>query len=214
LAIEPISIIALIALTIISLSLLITTDWRISILLLSLQYVAVFLMVLISWPLQMAVIKLVAGWMAGAVLGMAVISAPTVRQRLESRPQSGEEGSRASAWSSFIQTGRPFQLLAAGLVGLSVFYLAPQIVQWIPEIGIVPALGGLTLIGMGLLKLGFNDQPLMIILGLLTVLAGFEIIYSILEISALVAGLLAVITLGLALVGAYLLTAPDMEGIE
>jgi len=37
---------------------------------------------------------------------------------------------------------------------------------------------------------------------------------SILENSALVAGLLAVITLGLALVGAYLLTAPDMEGSE
>lgn len=213
-AIEPISIIALIAITISSLSLLITTDWRISILLLSLQYVAVFLLVLISWPLQMAVVKLVAGWMAGAVLGMAVISAPTVRQRLESGSQSGEEESPASAWNSFIQTGRPFQILAAGLVGLSVFYLAPQIIQWIPEISIVPALGGLTLIGMGLLKLGFNDQPLMSILGLLTVLAGFEIIYSILENSALVAGLLAVITLGLALVGAYLLTAPDMEGSE
>ena len=211
---EPLSIIALIAIAVISLSLLITTDWRISILLLSLQYVAVFLLVLISWPLQMAVVKLVAGWMAGAVIGMAIISSPTVRQKLEYGSQSVNNESRASVWSTFIQTGRPFQLLAAGLVGLSVIYLAPQIDEWIPKIGIVPALGGLTLIGMGLLKLGFNDQPLMIIFGLLTVLAGFEIIYSILENSALVAGLLAVITLGLALVGAYLLTAPDMEGIE
>jgi hypothetical protein len=48
-------------------------------------------------------------------------------------------------------------------------------------------------------------------LGLLTVLSGFEILYSAVEVSALVTGLLAGVNLGLALVGAYLLLAPTLE---
>jgi len=42
-----------------------------------------------------------------------------------------------------------------------------------------------------------------VIVGLLTVLAGFEIMYAAVESSALVTALLAVVNLGLALAGAY-----------
>lgn len=41
-------------------------------------------------------------------------------------------------------------------------------------------------------------------MGLLTTISGFELMYAAVENSVLVAGLLAVVTLGLALVGAYL----------
>ena len=67
------------------------------------------------------------------------------------------------------------------------------------------------LIGIGLLHLGMTTHPMRVILGLLTVLSGFEILYASLEKLVLVAGLQAVITLGLALVGAYLLAVPRME---
>jgi hypothetical protein len=50
-----------------------------------------------------------------------------------------------------------------------------------------------------------------VIVGLLTVLSGFEIIYAAIESSVLVTGLLAGVNLGLALVGAYLLISPKME---
>jgi hypothetical protein len=46
---------------------------------------------------------------------------------------------------------------------------------------------------------------------LLTTLAGFEIIYSAMEDSSLVVGLLAMITLGLAFSGAFLLSSKEME---
>jgi hypothetical protein len=49
------------------------------------------------------------------------------------------------------------------------------------------------------------------LLGLLTVLSGFEIVYSAVETSTLVAGLLAGVTLGIAVVGAYLITALSEE---
>jgi hypothetical membrane protein len=64
------------------------------------------------------------------------------------------------------------------------------------------------------LHLGWTANPFRVITGLLTVLTGFEIFYSAVEISALVAGLLAVVTLGLSLVGAYMIIAPTLESIS
>ena len=48
----------------------------------------------------------------------------------------------------------------------------------------------------------------------MTVLAGFELLYATVEGSVLVAGLLAVINLGLALVGSYLMIASNAEPEE
>ena len=51
-----------------SLSLLWTNKWRYNIAAIALQYLAVFWFVSQVWPIGLAAIKLVAGWMAGAVL--------------------------------------------------------------------------------------------------------------------------------------------------
>ena len=67
------------------------------------------------------------------------------------------------------------------------------------------AWGSLLLMGMGLLQLGTSATPLRVVLGLLTVLAGFEIIYAAVESSTLVAALLSTINLSLALTGVYML---------
>jgi hypothetical protein len=64
---------------------------------------------------------------------------------------------------------------------------------------------------MGLLQLGMTTQTIKVIIGLLTVLAGFEVFYATIESSVLVAGLLAMITIGLAAAGAYLITLPTMD---
>ncbi len=71
--------------------------------------------------------------------------------------------------------------------------------------------GSFLLIGLGILQLSLSMHPLRVIIGLLTALSGFEIIYAAIESSTLVTGLLAGVNLGLALVGAYLLVAPTME---
>jgi hypothetical protein len=65
-----------------------------------------------------------------------------------------------------------------------------------------------------LLQLGITLHPIRVILGLLTTLTGFEILYSTIENSILVSGLLAVVTLGLALTGSYLLTLNSGGEIE
>ena len=210
---EIVQLAAVIIITIVSVSILITTDWRLSIIFMALIYTAEFLLVINTWTLQMAVVKLVAGWMTCAVIGMAAISSTRVRNYLEGTRNELDRIS-STRWNVSVTEGRPFHLVAASLVIISMFFLAPKLESYLPDINVYATLGGLILIGMGLLKLGFTQETLLTILGLLMLLAGFEIIYAFMEDSALVAGLLAVITLGIGLAGAYLLITPFIEEIE
>jgi hypothetical protein len=186
---------AVILLVITTILLLITNNWRYSIGALGLMYLGAFFLVAESWPVDLAVIKLVSGWMAGSVLGMTSLSI------------SARSAPIRRAWP----TQSVFYVLVASLVIAAVATFAPRILEWVPFMSAPQAWGGLILIGMGLLHLGFSTRSLRITLGLLTLLAGFEILYAVVEASTLVAGLLALINLGVALAGAYLIITPTME---
>lgn len=195
---ESLALPAAIFLSLTGFLLLISSDWRVSVLILAVQYGGVFVLVAQSWSVEMAVVKLVAGWMAGAVLGMALVSIP--------------EGS--FIFRQLNLSGIIFRLLLAVLVVLVMVSLAPQLARWVPGVAPVQAYGGAFLIGLGLVHLGLTARPLGVILGLLTVFSGFEIWYASVETSILVSGLLAGINLGLALVGAYFLNLPVVEASE
>jgi hypothetical protein len=177
-----------------SVALLVSQSWQRSLLFLSLQYLGMFWLVSLHWPMTMAAVKLVTGWIAAAALGM-------------SQPQSDQPTSSEEAWPQ----GRIFRLLAAGLVILAVTASAPAVIEWLPSLHMIETLGSFILIGMGLLHLSVTARPFRTILGLLTVLAGFETLYAAVENSIMVAAMLSVINLGLALVGAYLLSTPPKE---
>lgn len=188
---------AVILLAVASTGLLLSRNWRWSLGLLAGQYFAVFWLVLAHWSLTMSAAKLVAGWMAVAVLGMTQLGMKDDRLSETSWPE-----------------GALFRFFAAGLVLITITSAAQPIHLWLPEASLPLVWGGLVLIGMGLLHLGMTVHPLRITLGLLTTLAGFEILYASLENSILVAGLLAVITLGLSLTGSYLLSLDVSEALE
>jgi hypothetical protein len=176
--------------------LLLSRDWRWNLGLLAAQYLGVFWLTYAHWPIAMASVKLVTGWMACAALGMTQIGLV-------------ETASGETAWPQ----SRPFRMAAAGLVWTTSLALAFQTSGWL-GLDLPVAWGSLLLMGMGMLTLGLTAQPLRIVIGLLTLLAGFEILYAAVETSALVATLLAVVTLGLALAGAYLLNAGAQEDAE
>jgi hypothetical protein len=180
-----------------STGLLLSANWRFSIWALSLQYVGVFLLVALSWRIEMAVAKLLAGWFSGAILGFSLASNFDTYD-IERMYGAGEAQARP--------TGRLFRIFAIALVWLAVGLLTSSLLKWVPGISLAQILGGLILIGLGILQLGLTANPLLIIIGLLTVLGGFEIFYATVEISTLVAGLLAGVNLTLALAGAYFLT--------
>lgn len=176
-----------------SVTLLVNRDWRWSVLSLAVQYLGVFVLVWVSWPIEMAAAILVVGWMAGAALGSAHIS-----------PRKTEV---EQSWPSSLI----FRLLGAGLVLVVSVTIVPVVQGSVPSAQTAQVWGCVILIGMGLLHLGMTASPFRVILGLLTLLSGFEIIYSSVETSLLVAGLLSVISLGLALVGGYMLSLSGTE---
>ncbi len=172
--------------------LLFSRDWRWSLGLLAIQYLSVFWMVQAHWPISLAATKLVTGWMACAILGIAQLNAK-------------EEVKTESTWLQ----RRFFQLFAAGMVLAASFAVALRVDTWL-GLSLPIAWGGLLLIGLGLLHLGITSDSFQVIVGLLTALAGFEILYAAVESSALVTALLAVVNLGLALAGAYFMNV-DQE---
>ncbi|MEN6409457.1 MAG: hypothetical protein ABFD44_07090 [Anaerolineaceae bacterium] len=190
-------VIAVILISLSALVLLNSRDWRWVTGALAVMYLGVFLLVGQSWNFSLAVLKVVIGWMAAVVLG--------ITQMGQTHEQKTEEN---------LPSGRIFRTIASGLVFLVVFSIAPGFVSWLPELSSEQAVGGMILIGMGLLQLGMTARPIRVVVGLLTTLAGFEIIYAAVEASVLVAGLLGGVNLGLALVGAYLMTAPEMEDAQ
>ncbi len=214
-AIASSSFLAAFLVTLTAFLLLIAEDWRVQIGLLAAQYLGVFLLVALEWPMGLAAVKLIAGLIAGMVMGMAMVSLPARKIDAGSPAQPGWDapGSKTSS-KNRTGFGRLFFFFAATLVGMAIFSQVSLVTVWIPDIEPPQVWGGLILIGLGLLKLGFNLQPLAVTLGLLTVLSGFEIIYAALDATPLVAAMFGGVTLGLALVCAYLLVSPSVEEIE
>jgi len=174
-----------------SCAMFISRDWRIQLSALAVQYFAAFWLVTRHLPFAMGAAKLVTGWMVVAALGMTRLSLSELEEKEDPLGQRGQ-------WFSII------------LIAIVVFVTAgaaPRIEAMIPGLGLQVIAGSLLLIGTGLIHLGLTSDTLRVILGLLTMLTGFEVMYAAVESSILVAGLLAITNLGLGLVGSYLLTA-------
>jgi len=193
---------------------LIVDDWRANVSLLAMQYIGAFTLIVLEWPLAMSISHLVAGWIAGAVLGMAMLSLPSQVSKIDDVEQPAIEKSRLERRLRLGSSRAPnliFLILTIFLVALAVFSQIPRISEWIPGLSLTQAWGGSILIGMALLHVGFYSQPLRVTLGLLTLFSGFLILYAAVNITTLAAALSATIALGLALSGAYLSLAPHME---
>ncbi len=164
-------------------------SWRWTLVALAVQFLAAAWLVSLNWPLTLALVKLVVGWMAGAVLATA--QAGTIEP---AEPLSG----------------RLFRVVAASLLLVALYTVFTPVQEWLR---VDPAIlaGALILIGAGLVQVSMTAQPLRVGIGLLTFLTGFEVLYAALELSVLVAGLLAVVNLGLALAVAYLLPGEPRE---
>lgn len=175
-----------------SLVLFLNLNWRWNIISVSLQYVAVFWLVLTVWPTGLAAVKLVTGWMAGAIIGSSL---PEDIEKRSQHFQTSQEDQR-------------FRVVIWAIVVVIVWSLLPNLAAWLPVKDTLIFSGALLII-MGLLQLSMAVQSFRIIFGLLTVFSGFEIIYAALEKSVLVAGLLAVVPMGIAFIGAYLMHAEN-----
>ena len=180
-------------------TILVNRDWRVSLGALALQYLAAFWLVTRHLPFAMGSVKLITGWMVVAILGMTRLSLTNLDQNEQ---------------DAFYPRGAAFRITLMGIVTLVALGSTPRIEEAIPGLGMPVIAGGLLLIGAGVAHLGVTSDLLRVALGLLTVLTGFEIIYAAVESAILVTGLLAVVNLGLGVMGSYLLMAGSIPLIS
>lgn len=187
---EWLSTIALILIIISAISSTVLRNWKITLIALGLMYLSMTILIMISLPISIAIIKLLVGWMCCTVLTITCISV----QYQESLPEK-------SLFSSLI-----FRVLAVAMVGTLVLILIP-IIQSLLTINVSPySIGAsIILILFGLIQVAMTSEPFFTITGLLTLFLGFDAFYSIVEVSSLLTGLLAVVNLGFVLIGSYFL---------
>jgi hypothetical protein len=178
-----------------SVGILLFREWRWMIYAMAVLYTGVFGLIASGWPIYLAIIKLIVGWMVCAILAVT---------------RSPDESFNEPASLS----NRIFKATAGLILIVSVLYVSPMVYQWLPEVSLEQIIGGLGLMLLGVLQLGLSSKPSRVILGLLICLAGFDIIYSGVESSLLVTALLAAINLGLAFAGAYILSFTSSQSGE
>ncbi len=163
---------------------LVASDWRMRIAGLASIYLVGFIVILQIWPVALASIKLVSGWMGIALLSNSMLD--SINQRTEQR----------------FLSETIFRFLMAVLIWIVIAAIAPSINEWLP-IPYTNLYIGLSLMGSGLLFMSLTDDFFEITLGLLSILAGFDIIYSSLEGSALVTGIYAFIIILICMLSGY-----------
>lgn len=163
--------------------------WIVNAAALTVQYLAVFVLLCTVRPSSLAVVKLLVGWMVTLTLFLSLITEGEVR--------------KVTGFFKF-SAGEVFRL-AAGLFAvafLAVFTPSLQSLVF-PQTSLPILLAVFGLAVLGLLQASMISEPFYVIIGLLTFLSGVELLYASLELSILLEALFAGVNLGLALVGAF-----------
>jgi hypothetical protein len=146
-------------------------------------------------PVEIAAIKLVAGLMTCTILAVSLSYTSWLAE-------PGEEYA--------LPSNRPFQLIAVLLVLIAMGSTGSDIWAFLPNLLPEASLGSALMMTFALLQLGISEEPLRIGIGLLTLLSGFEVIYSAIEPARAMLALLAAIHMGIALVVGYLTLMPRL----
>jgi hypothetical protein len=162
---------------------IVSDDHRLRLGMLALQYVCVTNLIALILPLKIVIIKLVAGWLACIVLGI------TMNQKGWYKEKSG---------TGALPTGWVFRMIAVLLVSTSAIGVGQFPLLGMLGIERISIASTVLLIGLGLLLIGLTEEPISVGIGLLTIISGFEILYSSLEPSLAVMALLASIHIGIA----------------
>ncbi|MCI0772592.1 MAG: hypothetical protein J4N82_04425 [Chloroflexi bacterium] len=172
----------------------------IQIAILAIQYSSVAWLTSLALPPQVAAVKLVAGLIACGILALTVAK------------------SRPAAESASGIAGRAFRAIAGILIMAAALGIGQSNWMRVPDIRPEAIMAAAILMSMGLLQLGLFRNPLRVSIGIITLLSGFEIAYSVIEPALAILALLASVHIGLAIVVSYLsleAEPPDVvEGSE
>ena len=168
-------------------------DWKKSILGYALIYISAFSIIVQYWSFSFSMVKLLSGLISLVVLGMSIYRRFEIS---ETKPVAE----------------RVFRLVALSLVYTLILFIAYRISNYL-SIPLEIVLSSLLIIGFAVIQLGVAHEAYKIFMAILALFFGFELIFSSNEASLLVNGLLAVVTLLVALIGSYMIVN-EFEGEE
>ncbi|HET7087095.1 MAG TPA: hypothetical protein VFL17_00445 [Anaerolineae bacterium] len=191
--------------------LVIVEDWRVLNLLLGVEYLLIGALLIVAqidgFPVVLAIVKSLVGVM---IVPALYISARRARwgKSASDADEDGEAPARRFAWLR--APGLALHTIVAVLgaaVALSLALRSP--VQFITPQSAARDLtiAVFVLFAQGTLNVALSENPLKVGLGLLTVIAGFELLYTPVEPTLLIVALLGVVNLLIALAFSYLIAA-------
>lgn len=172
---------------------LVRRKWLNNLIGLSVQLIAMFIVLLNVWIVSVAVIKLIVGLVSVGIIAYSLHSLDLLQGVEPFSPFREGEFFRAFTGICVIL----FILIFLPQAQASMFPRSPQALLFC----------SLSIMAISLLQLGLKAEPFYVMIGLLGFLAGFELLYASLEYSALLEGFLTVIKLGLALAAPYIFSA-------
>jgi len=176
----------------VSVFILISSNWRWMVAGLAIQYLISFILIVQIWPLALVSVKLISGWMGVVLLGVSLIS-------FEYHGESEKPVSE-----------RLFACISLFLFWMVITATISRLNEWLP-ISYTNLYIGLTMMASGLLQTSHKIDIVGILIGLLSILIGFDIIYSSLEGSALVTAFYGLINIALCLLGVFILNTTYKE---
>jgi hypothetical protein len=180
--------------------LVVSQDWRLNVIALTVQYVFVVLLLTRQIRLEVAAVKGLVGWLICMVFYLTERRASILEEAVAIEEEAPEQ-----RWRRWVMSAKAsFHLLAVILVAVAASTAALRFPLPETEIPRDITLACYLLAGLGVLLIGINEGPMQVGIGLLTFLSGFDLFYVALEPSLAVAGLLGAVSFLIALAAAYL----------
>ena len=164
-------------------------EWQVNAGLLGLQFFAVFIMLLVFWPLNLSGSFFITSWVSILILTISL--------------NQSSKGTIIKI--NFLSFEKIFHLLTALLLLVVILTSYKSLANWFPSASSPLLISSLSLIFLGFLTIAFAKSIERILTGLLSFLAGFEITFTQVDNSILMVTLVCSTILLLTLIGTYLL---------
>jgi hypothetical protein len=199
----------LIGLLIAAALLVILVNWRLLILALGAQYILIGLMLTRVVPIELAAVKALVGIMICPVLYITARRVNWGRPEEEAEEETPVERPRRRWWH-ILGAGWPVRVIVSVLalaISIGLASRSPLPIVADQTLSRDLTIGAFSVMLLGLINAALAENPLKVGMGLLSLLAGFELFYTAVEPTLTIVGLLGLTNLFLALAIAYLITA-------
>lgn len=198
-----------------------TSDWRMSLTALLVQYVLVGLTLTRFVQAEVAIVKILVGVLAVSILYLSARRIQDARDSQEATQEATTDGLQFFGLHLGWRTGPlglPLRILTLTMVALAAIHFFDDYRSLLPVLAadnsVVPpdiAFVSMWLAAMGLIGLVLSGDPLRVAPAVLTILTAFDLVYAGLEPSLAIVGFVAALTLMAALAFAYLIAVQGLR---